>query len=45
MFSILKSVVTVQNPYLLQDNLSISGKSSGQCFVCADTMLSACTDI
>ena len=38
-------IVTVQNPYLLQDNLSISGKSSGQCFVCADTMLSACTDI
>ena len=40
-----KIIVTVQTPCLLQDDLSVSGKSCSQCLVGADTVLSACTDI
>ena len=40
-----KRMVTVQTPCLLQDDLSVSGKSCSQCLVGADTVLSACTDI
>ena len=37
--------VTVQNPCLLQDDLSVPSKSSCQSFISADTVLPACANV
>ena len=41
----LKPFVTVQNPCLLQDDLSVPSKSSCQSFISADTVLPACANV
>ena len=38
-------MVTVQNPCLLQDDLSVPSKSSCQSFISADTVLPACANV
>lgn len=38
-------IVTVQNPCLLQDDLSVPSKSSCQSFISADTVLPACANV
>ncbi|WP_408611781.1 helix-turn-helix domain-containing protein [Chordicoccus furentiruminis] len=40
-----KYTVTVQNPCLLQDDLSVPSKSSCQSFISADTVLPACANV
>ena len=40
-----KGKVTVQNPCLLQDDLSVPSKSSCQSFISADTVLPACANV
>ena len=40
-----KIAVTVQNPCLLQDDLSVPSKSSCQSFISADTVLPACANV
>ena len=40
-----KIEVTVQNPCLLQDDLSVPSKSSCQSFISADTVLPACANV
>ena len=40
-----EQIVTVQNPCLLQDDLSVPSKSSCQSFISADTVLPACANV
>ena len=41
----LRKNVTVQNPCLLQDDLSVPSESSCQSFISADTVLPACANV
>lgn len=44
-YSLENLKVTVQNPCLLQDDLSVPSKSSCQSFISADTVLPACANV